>query len=322
MTNLNAKQNVTPPQGARGSEQNPPQFLTPLNKGLLAGLGCYAIWGTMPLFFASMAPASPVEIIAHRIIWSLILCLVLVSVLKRWGRLKTALRDVSVLRTLVIATILILCNWLTYVYSVTTNQVLDASLGYYINPLVTVVLAVLVLRERVNPLMWTALAFGAAAVIVMSAGMGRVPWISLVLAFSFGFYGLMKSRIGSKVDSITSLTIETLVAAPFAASFLVWLTIQGESTFTSEGLDHALLLIITGVITAVPLILFGFAAQNLPLSYLGMLQYLGPTIQFVLALVVFHEPMPTARWIGFALVWVAIVFAALSAARQSRSVSS
>lgn len=336
VTELNPENHLQPSQGAHtehttmssnndisgASSDQKTVGKTMVQKGLLAGLACYAIWGTMPLFFASMAPASPVEIIAHRIVWSLLLCVILLTVMKRWNKLMTAIKNFNVVRTLSIATVLILCNWLTYVYSVSSNHVLDASLGYYINPLVTVILAVVVLRERVDPMMWVALGFGAAAVVVMTAGMGSFPWISIVLAFSFGFYGLMKSRIGSKVDSITSLTIETLLAAPFALGFLAWLTMNGQSTFTSEGTSHALLLMITGVITAVPLIFFGFAAQHLPLSYLGMLQYLGPTIQFLLAIAVFHEPMPTARWVGFGLVWVAIIFAILSATRQSRSVSS
>ncbi len=289
--------------------------------GLLAGIGCYAIWGCIPIFFNAIGRAGPVEILAHRVVWSLVFCVIILVLSRRWSRFTATLRNGRALRTLAVATVLILCNWLVYVYAVTSGHVLDASLGYYINPLVTVILAVLVQKERVQPLTWIALGSGAGAVIVLTVGMGTLPWVSLVLAFSFGFYGLLKSRIGTSVDSLTSLSVETLLAAPFALGFLIWLTAIGQSTFGTGGSLHTVLLICSGIITALPLLFFGYSAQHLPLSTLGMLQYLGPTIQFIIALAVFNEPMPPARWIGFVLVWVAVVLAAVSAARHSRMVN-
>jgi chloramphenicol-sensitive protein RarD len=203
--------------------------------GLLAGIGCYAIWGCIPIFFNAIGRAGPVEILAHRVVWSLVFCVIILVLSRRWSRFTATLRNGRALRTLAVATVLILCNWLVYVYAVTSGHVLDASLGYYINPLVTVILAVLVQKERVQPLTWIALGFGAGAVIVLTVGMGTLPWVSLVLAFSFGFYGLLKSRIGSSVDSLTSLSVETLLAAPFALGFLIWLTAIGQSTFGTGG---------------------------------------------------------------------------------------
>jgi chloramphenicol-sensitive protein RarD len=289
--------------------------------GLLAGIACYAMWGTLPIFFNALKTATPLEILAHRVVWSLVFCLVVVLLAKKWHTFTAALRKASVVRTLAIATVLILCNWLTYVFAVSSGHVLDASLGYYINPLVTIILAVLILTERVSKLTWVALGFGAVAVLVMTAGMGNFPWISVVLALSFGFYGLIKSRIGASVDSLTSLSIETLLATPFAVGYLLWLSARGDSSFGGVDTTHTLLLVSTGVITALPLIFFGYAAQHLKLATLGILQYLGPTIQFLIGLFVFQESMPTTRWIGFVLVWIAVMLATIAAARQSRSVA-
>lgn len=286
--------------------------------GLIAGLLCYVIWGGMPLFFNSLGDATPLEILAHRVVWSLVFCVLILTITRRWSTFRTGMKSAHIVKTLGLATVLILVNWLTYVFAVSSGHVLDASLGYYINPLVTVVLAVVVLKERVAPLTWVALGFGAAAVIVMTAGMGTFPWISIVLALSFGFYGLIKSRIGQSVDSVTSLSIETLLASPLALVYLCMITFQGASTFASDGAGHGLLLVSSGIITALPLILFGFAAQNLKLSTLGLLQYVGPTIQFLIALFVYNEPMPPARWIGFALVWVAVILAAVATTRTHR----
>ncbi len=289
--------------------------------GLIAGIACYAIWGCMPFLFAALHRASPVEILGHRIVWSLVFCVIVLAVSSRLGKVRAALRDASLVRTLGLATLLILINWLVYVFAVSTSHVLDASLGYFINPLVTVLLAVVVQREKISPLTWVAVGFGTAAVVVLTVGMGKLPWISLALALSFGFYGLIKSRVGSRVDSLTSLSVETLLATPFALVFLIWLASQGESSFGSAHAVHSGLLVASGVITAVPLIFFGFAAQRLPLSTLGILQYLGPTLQFVFGLLVFKEPMPTARWIGFGLVWIAIVLFVFAAARHSRALA-
>jgi chloramphenicol-sensitive protein RarD len=197
--------------------------------------------------------------------------------------------------------------------------VLDAALGYYINPLVTTLLGVLVLRERLRPAQWVALGFGAAAVAVLSTGVGGLPWISLTLALSFGTYSLLKNRAGRTVAALPGLAVETTIAAPFALAYLGWLVAAGTSTFGQEGVAHALLLASAGIATALPLLLFGAAARRLPLSVVGMLQYLTPTLQFVVGLLVLGEPMSTTRWAGFALVWVALVILTTDATRAARA---
>ncbi len=269
----------------------------------------------MPLYFSAIDEASPLEILAHRIVWSLVFTIVLLAVLKRITLTINVFKDWSLLKVLGIATVLILINWLTYITAVSTGNVLEAALGYYINPLVTVLLAIVVLRERVPPTTWIALGIGAIAVIVMTVGSGKVPWISFILAVSFGLYGLAKKNIGSRVDAIVSLSVETALSTPLAVGFLIWLTLTSQSTFTGYGLTHTLLLSFAGIMTGLPLILFGHSARLLPLATLGLLQYIGPTIQFLVGILIFHESMPPSRWIGFALVWLAIMvftFGALS----------
>ena len=195
----------------------------------------------------------------------------------------------------------------------------DASLGYFINPLVTVTLAVVLLRERLRVAQWVALGFGALAVVVLTVGYGQLPWIALVLALSFGFYGFLKNRVGRTVEAIPGLAVETLVLAPLSLGYLLWLGGTGDGTFAGDGVGHALVVAAAGIVTSVPLLLFGSAARRLPLSMIGLLQYIAPTLQFVIGVVVLHEQMPLARWWGFALVWVAIVILTVDGVRSSRA---
>ena len=273
----------------------------------------------MPLFFPLLAPAGPVEIIAHRVVWSLVVCGVLLLVTGRWRRFVSTLRNGRRMRVLAAASALVLVNWLTYVYAVMTEQVIEAALGYFINPLVTAMLGVVVLKERIRNAQWIALVIATIAVIVMSIDAGGLPWIALVLAASFALYSLAKNRVGRDVDAIVSLGVETALAAPFAFGFLIWLTATGASTFGPNGLGHAALLAASGVITATPLLLFGAAARRLPLTTLGFLQYVGPSLQFLVGLLVMGEQMSGARWIGFALIWASLVFVSLDAVSRTRS---
>ncbi|MFD7309968.1 EamA family transporter RarD [Promicromonospora sp. NPDC059942] len=284
--------------------------------GLPLGIGAYLLWGGMPLFFPLLQPAGPLEIVAHRIVWSLLFCLIALAALRQLGDFRTALRSPRILGTFAVAAALIVVNWVVYVYAVLSDRVLDAALGYFINPIITVLLGVLVLRERLRPMQWIAIGFGAASVVVLSTGLGGLPWISLCLALSFGLYGLVKNRVGRTVAALPGLAVETTVATPFALAYLLWLGSSG--TFTNEGTGHALLLMSAGIVTALPLLLFGAAARRLPLSVVGMLQYLAPVLQFLVGLLVFGEHMPPARWAGFALVWLALILLTVDGVRQAR----
>lgn len=285
--------------------------------GLVQGVGAYFLWGLLPLYFPLLEPAGSVEIIAHRVVWSLVFCVLLLACTGGLPTLRAAVTDRRTLTRLGAAGVLIATNWLVYVYGVLTGHTVDGALGYYINPLVTVALAVVVLGERLRSMQWVALSLGAAAVVVITVGMGRLPWISLTLALSFGLYGLVKNRVGRTVGAVTSLTVETATMVPFALAYLWFLADDGRLTLARGGW-HAAALVALGVITAVPLLLFGGAARRLPLSVIGMLQYLAPTLQFLVALLVFGEEMPAARWVGFALVWAALVVLTVDGLRSGR----
>lgn len=316
-------------ESPRTDEQRPPapdaglasDAAGPSRSGLAAGLGAFLIWGVLPLYFPLLEPAGALEIIAHRVVWSLGFCVVLLLVTRTWGAFVAVLRRPRLVGVLGIAAVLLAVNWLVYVYGVLSDHVVDAALGYFVNPLVTVALAVLALRERLRRVQWVALGFGAAAVVVITVGYGRLPWIALVLAGSFGTYGLIKNRVGRGVGALPGFTVETVVLAPLALGYLLVLGAQGTGTFGAHGTWNALALASAGVVTTVPLLLFNSAARRLPLSVVGLIQYLTPVLQFVIGVTVGHERMPVARWVGFGLVWVAIVILTvdgLQAARRGR----
>jgi chloramphenicol-sensitive protein RarD len=275
--------------------------------GVLFGIGAYGLWGLLPLYFFVLMPAGAVEIVANRVVWSLVFCALLITVTRSWPALVRALRDRTVFGSLALAAFLIAINWLTYTYGVTTGQAVEASLGYFINPLVSVLLGVFVLKEKLRPLQWAAVGIGFVAVGVLTYSYGKLPWIALTLAFSFGLYGFVKKRVGPKVDAATSLSVETMVLAPFAAATMIYLAVAGTATLTTQGTGHFWLLLASGVITAVPLLFFGASARRLPMTTIGLLQYVAPLLQFVLALLVFKEAMTVDRWIGFGVVWVALL---------------
>lgn len=287
--------------------------------GLLAGLGAYGLWGVLPLYFPLLEPAAPVEIVAHRVVWSLLFCLLLLRVTGAWASFTAALRDGRTLRTLALAGGLVAANWLVFVQGVLTGQTVDAALGYYINPLVTVSIAVLALGERLRRTQWVAVGIGTVAVVVLTVGLGRLPWIALVLAATFGVYGLIKNRVGRTVPALASLAVETTVLAPLALGYVVLLGVTGTAAFGTNGVGHALVVAGSGVITAVPLLLFGSAARRLPLSVVGLLQYLAPTLQFLVGVLWFREDMPPVRWAGFALVWLALVVLTVDGLRAVRA---
>jgi chloramphenicol-sensitive protein RarD len=286
--------------------------------GLTAGIAAYALWGVFPLYFPLLEPARPVEIIAHRVVWSLLFCLVTLAVTRSWRQFAELWRKPRTLLLLGIAAVFLAVNWTVYVYGVNSGHVVDASLGYFVNPLVTVLLAVVFLHERLRAVQWAALGLGTAAVLVIALGQGTVPWIALVLASSFGLYGLIKSRVGGHVEAAPGLAAETALLAPLAGGYWVWLELHGTSTFGAYGGWHAAALASAGVVTAVPLLMFSAAARRLPLSLVGLIQYLTPVLQFAIGVAVQHEAMSTARWAGFGLVWAALVVLVVDGARHRR----
>ncbi|MDQ8704431.1 EamA family transporter RarD [Streptomyces sp. LHD-70] len=284
--------------------------------GLICGFAAYGLWGLVPLFWPLLKPAGAGEILAHRMVWSLALVALVLLVMRRWAWAGELLREPRKLGLVTIAATVITVNWGLYIWSVNTGHVLEASLGYFINPLVTIAMGVLLLKERLRPLQWTAVGVGAAAVLVLAVGYGQPPWISLTLAFSFATYGLVKKKVN--LGGLESLAAETTIQFLPALGYLIWLGTRGESHFGPHGAGHAALLAATGLVTAIPLILFGAAAIRVPLSTLGLLQYLAPVFQFVLGITYFHEAMPPERWAGFALVWLALSLLTWDALRNAR----
>lgn len=282
-------------------------------------ISAYGLWGFLPIYFIALAPTGPVEIVAWRILLSLVFCALLIAVTRSWRSFRALLRDRRVVLTMGAAGVLIFVNWLTYVFATLSGQVVEAALGYFINPIVTVFLGVIVLRERLTATQWTAVGISIVAVVVLAVGYGQLPWIALVLAFSFGFYGLIKKRVGHRVDAVSGLTLETAWLAPFAAVLLVVVAMSGTLTMGSLGTWHTILLLAAGAVTAIPLLLFAAASRRLPLTYMGFIQYFAPFIQFLVGVVVLREPMPPERWIGFGLVWVALAVLTFDLLRGARA---
>ena len=285
-------------------------------RGFLLGAAAYVMWGLFPLYWRLLEPAGAVEILAHRIVWSLVVMVGLTLLLRRTTQLRAILHDRRVLVLLCVASVVIGLNWGGFIYGVNHDRVVEVSLGYFINPLVTVLLGVIVLGERLRPTQWGAIGIAALAVVILTVDYGHPPWMAFLLAGSFGTYGLAKKK--ADVEAVESLTFETLVLTPVALGYLVWLWSQSDSTFGSEGVTHSLLLASTGLVTAVPLICFGAAAIRISMTTIGLLQYLAPTIQFALGLLVFHEAMTPVKWIGFALVWLALAIFTGEALRHHR----
>lgn len=279
----------------------------PFRSGLILGAGAYVLWGAMPVYFLLMAPAGPFEIVAWRILFSLVFCAILLSVTRTWGRLLAVARRPRTLLLIGVAGALIYVNWQVYVAASTSGRVVDAALGYFINPIVTVLLGVVVLRERLRPLQWAAVGISTVAVLVLSLETGSVPWISLALAASFGWYGLVKKGVGGTVDALSGLTLETAWLAPVAAVQLAIVGGTAGLAFGTAGVFPTLMLVSAGIGTAVPLLLFASATRRLPLTVVGFLQYLAPVLQFLIGVVVLHEAMPAGRWLGFGIVWVALL---------------
>ncbi len=280
-------------------------------RGLGPGLGfavsSYALWGILPLYFLTLAPTGPFEVVALRIILSLAFCAVLLTITRGWGAFAGLISQPRVLGIMAIAGVTIYINWQVYVTAALTGHVVEGALGYFINPIVTVVLGVVFLRERLRIAQWIAVGISGVATLVIAIGYGAFPWIALTLAFSFGLYGYIKKRVGAQVDAISGLTIETLLLLPVAVVILIIVAATSGIVTGTAGTPHLILTLLAGAVTATPLLLFAAAARRLPLVYIGLTQYLAPVLQFIVGVVILHEDMPLERWIGFALVWVALI---------------
>ncbi len=290
--------------------------------GIAYGLGAYFLWGLLPIYLQLLAPAGAFEIVAWRVLWSIVLCAGLLTVTRTWGSFFAVWRTPRLFGLLAAAAAIVFVNWQVYVYASTTGKVTEAAMGYFINPLVTIVLGVVFLGERLRRLQWLAVSIGLVAVAVLVVAYGQFPWIALSLAFSFGFYGLLKSKVGASVDAVSGLLVETVWLAPVAAGVLGLIAAFGGGvTFGTAGVWHAVLLMLAGPVTAVPLLLFAASARRIPLVWTGLIQYLTPIMQLLVGVLLLHEPMSAARWTGFALVWVALVFITTDAATASRKVT-
>ncbi|WP_345752763.1 EamA family transporter RarD [Microbacterium rhizophilus] len=286
--------------------------------GTLYALGAYVLWGILPLYFVALAPTGSWEVVAWRVVLSLVFCALLLTVTRGWGRFLAVLRRPRLALLMGLAGALIYVNWQVFVIATQSDQVLEASLGYFINPITTVLLAVLVLRERLRVLQWTAIGVAAVAVILIIVAYGRVPWYALLLTASFGLYGLVKKQVGGTVDAISGLALETLWLAPLAIAQLGVVAATTGITLGTAGAWHTILLLSAGAVTAIPLLLFAAGASRVPLATMGLLQFAGPILQFIVGVAILHEPMPASRWIGFAIVWVACILLTIDQVRYAR----
>ena len=291
-------------------------------RGLLFGFGSYLIWGSFPLIITMLAFATPLEIVTWRIVFGFLVAALLTTITKSWPAIIGVVKDKNLMKWMALATVFIASNWIAYVIGVATHQTIQTALGYFINPLVTILLAVIFLGEKLSIAQWVATGFGTVAVIVLTFDYGQPPWIALILAGSFGIYGLAKNKIGGRVTAVNSFAMEAGMLLPLAGVQIAILAAStGGIQFGQIGFWGTIGLIFFGLLTAVPLIMFGTAAQLLPLRFLGFIQYTTPILQFCLALFVLGEPMPAARWVGFILVWIGLAVLIFDALRRNRALS-
>ncbi len=278
----------------------------------------YLLWGFLPLYFLLLAPTTAWEVVAWRILLSLAFCAILLTVTRTWPKLIAILRRRRLVLWTVLAGALIYVNWQVFLYATLSGHIVESSLGYFVNPIVTVLLGVLVLRERLRVTQWVALGIAAAAVVVIVVGYGAFPWIALTLAFTFGFYGLVKKQIGPSVDAVSGLTLESLWLAPVAVLQLVLVAMTTGITMGQLSTGHTVLLLLAGVATATPLLFFAAGARRTTLTLIGILQFVAPILQFIIGVWINDEPMPLERWIGFGLVWVALIVLTVDSLRHVR----
>ena len=285
-------------------------------RGVLFAIAAYGMWGLVPIYFKAVDQVSSLEVISHRILWSVLFLLVLLGVGRRWQDLKQLLQNRKLLSGLALSALVICCNWLIFIWAVAQERILETSLGYFINPLVSVLMGMLFLQERLRRGQWLAISLAAAAVGYQLVLLGSLPWVALALAFSFGSYGLLRKKI--QVDPILGLFVETLLVTPFALLYLFWLNAEGALQFGHGGPDITLLLALAGIVTSLPLLAFTAAARRLSLTLIGLLQYIGPSITFMLAVFYYHEPLDSERLLTFALIWLALLLFSVEGWHASR----
>ena len=286
--------------------------------GLLFGVSAYLIWGSFPLIITASAFANPLETVVWRVVFGFLFAALLVSITKAWRPIVELARSPKKLGWIAVAALFIFINWETYVIAVVTGNTIESSLGYFINPLITILFAVLILKEKLRPMQWVALSIGLVAVIVLTLDYGRPPWFALILALSFAIYSLAKNRVGKSIPALQSFTLESAIVMPVALIQLALVAATGPIMLFT-GVFETSVLIGFGILTAIPLILFGAAASRIPLASIGFIQYLTPTLQFLTAYFILLEPMPPARWIGFGLVWMSLAVLTFDAIRSRRT---
>jgi chloramphenicol-sensitive protein RarD len=287
-----------------------------MNAGIVYASLAFVMWGLFPLYFRQIAAVPPLEVVLHRSTWSLLFVIALLAGLRRFGWLREVAAQPRRLGFFALSALLLAGNWLLYVVAVQSGQVVEASLGYFINPIVSVLLGVLVLHERLNKAQWGAVALAAVGVVWLALLHGRPPWIALALALSFGLYGLMRKT--SSLGAVEGLALETLLLAPLVLPALAWWTLRGSGAMAQGDLALDAWLVIGGPLTALPLLLFAASARRLPLATVGLLQYLSPTLQLALGVWVFHEPFDRARLLGFGFIWAALALYSADGWRRSR----
>ena len=285
--------------------------------GLLFGVSAYSLWGAFPLYWPLLEPANPLEIVSHRAVWTLVFCFIVLAATKALKSTLVTLKRPTVAVKLFLSSLLISINWLVYIWATNNENVVEASLGYYINPLIIIGFGVIFLKEKMRPLQWAAVSIATLGVLVLTFDYGRLPWIALALAVSWGSYGLIKKQLG--LGALEGLAIETFISSFFYLAYLIYIGNQGTGQFgQSWGLTA--LLISAGAVTAIPLLLFNGSTNRLPFTTIGLLQYITPTLQFSIGVWVLNEDMPTARWIGFLIIWAALVALAIDLIKSSRTV--
>ncbi len=289
------------------------------DRGVAFGAAAYALWGIFPLYFHILAPSSAIEILTHRMIWSLVFCVIAWCIMRDLSWVRELIAEPRRLILLALAAFVLAVNWGVYIYAVTIDNVVESSLGYFINPLVLVLMGVFLLNERLRTLQWAAVAIGTAAVLLIAIDYGRPPWIALMLASSFSIYGFIKKKVGPGIGALASMTTETVILAPFAMIVMVWMELNGRGTFSESAPWHGLGLIGTGIVTAIPLILFAAAARRVPLATMGLLQFLAPILQLLCGVLILGEHVPATRWVGFGMVWIALVLLTVDSIRVANT---
>jgi chloramphenicol-sensitive protein RarD len=288
-----------------------------MNKGIWYAIGAYASWGLFPLFWKMLRRVPALQLISHRIVWSFVTLIIIILLMRQWGVFRKSAFSVRVLRIYLLAAILVGINWLTYVWAVNAGHVVETSLGYFINPLLSVLMGVIFFREHLRSTQWVSIGLTAIGVLYLSIAFGSLPWIALTLAFSFAFYGLVKKI--APLNSLYGLTLETSILLIPAMGFLFFEDRIGNGAFLHDGIFFDFLFVISGLVTSIPLLMFASAARRIPLSVMGILQYIAPTIQFLLGILVYHEPFTLTQFIGYSTVWIALILFGIDSYARYRS---